>query len=133
MALNTWAAKNLGPDADISRMPGEGGGGGGGEAIIPYIEVTHILPNGKTLHHYFYKVFLSEAVEAHSIQGYSDDVLAFPFVSGSPTYIQVENGESTVGDYMRASNVSTTGDIEAEGEYLTINGEGTVTITWVVA
>lgn len=38
MALNTWAAKNLGPDADISRMPGSGGGGGGSpvDLVFPF-------------------------------------------------------------------------------------------------
>lgn len=107
-------------------------GGGGGGATIEVVDVTNVLPSGKTLHHYFYHVYLDEE-EGNSMQGFSDGPLEFPFVSGKPTYIQLENGESTVGDYMRASNISTTGDIEADGEYLTINGEGTVTITWVVA
>lgn len=130
MALNTWAAKNLGPDADISRNPAEGGGGGG-EATIEYIEVTNVLPNGKTLHHFGYFVYLDEGED--NIECISDTSLAFPFVSGKPTYIQINSGESTVGDYMRASNIAVTGDIEADGEFLTISGEGTVTITWVIA
>ena len=40
MALNTWAAKNLGPDADISRMPESGGGGGGGNYTTAKMTIT---------------------------------------------------------------------------------------------
>lgn len=35
MALNTWASKNIGPDADISRMPSAGGGGGLASEVFP--------------------------------------------------------------------------------------------------
>lgn len=105
-------------------------GGGGGEATIENIEVTNVLPNGKTLHHFDYFTYLSE--EGGQIECLAENSLAFPFVSGNPTYIQLTSGESTDGDYMRASNIAVTGDIEADGEYLTISGEGTVTITWVI-
>lgn len=103
---------------------------GSGEATIASIDVTNVLPNGKTMHHFGYFVYLSE--EGNSIDCISDDSLVFPFVSGNPTYIKINSGESTDGDYMRASNIAVTGGIEADGEYLTISGEGTVTITWIV-
>lgn len=49
MALNTWAAKNLGPDADISRNPAEGGGGS--EITVEALTVTendtYTAPEGK--------------------------------------------------------------------------------------
>lgn len=45
MALNTWASKNLGPDADISRMPSAGGGGDDFSAFskITYTEEAGLL------------------------------------------------------------------------------------------
>lgn len=106
-------------------------GGGGGEATIENIELTHILPEGKSLQGFYYDVSLTDDFGSTMNCG-GTNYLAYPFVSGNSTYIQMMEAETTAGDYMRASNIAVTGDIEADGEFLTISGEGTVTITWVI-
>lgn len=125
------------PATDFSRMNREyikavveEAGGGGGGVTFETVEVTHVLPEGKTLHDFKYYAYIdgiSGGVECISV-----DNLVFPFVSGMTIYIELENGNSTVGDYLRVADTSATGDIEADGISLTITGAGTVTITWVL-
>ena len=49
MALNTWASKNIGADADISRTPSSGGGGGGNLPSMQEVGISLDTENGKAV------------------------------------------------------------------------------------
>lgn len=133
MALNTWAKNNLGPDADISRMPGSGGGGS--SASIVTIPVTNIMPNGKTMHHFYYWEYFesNDTYELECISQSSGEHITVVVADGAVIY--ADAGESTDVDYLRVSSIEVTGDLEiGDNNIVYINGgNGTITLTWVVA
>ena len=62
MALNTWASKNIGADADISRMPGSGGGGGGGSSDFTEKTISLVATNTDEQHYTYFTYGIHEGV-----------------------------------------------------------------------
>lgn len=121
MALNTWAAKNLGPDADISRMPGSGGGGGGGGFSTATVTVTYepVGPNAKDI----YVAMLSED-DTFSVGKYTLD-------PDEPIDITVVLYKGKAAFTTDSGLFVVTGDIEIpypSQPFCFIEGDGTITI-----
>lgn len=117
MALNTWAANNIGPDADISRMPGSGGGGGEGDFAnltkLEYVDTDGTL----TFELYTYAEFYNQ---------WADGGFSPYFVYNGETYIftsVLEDGENYYSAVAHNTETHTDNDIEG-------NGDSTVTVSF---
>ena len=136
MALNTWAAKNLGPDADISRMPGSGGGGGGSSDFSTAEVTLNLTVEGKTITAEGLKeVYLDFPSQNEPYQaGYiiaENHVLSVVMYQGTATAYGLV--ARVVGEeYTDIVGVpTTTGDVtwNTENSCFVITGNGTITAT----
>lgn len=126
MALNTWAAKNLGPDADISRMPGSGGGGDS-DFSTATVTVTYETSGDSGTHIYLPYLYVDEGEEEASASGGTLQIDA-----NEPVELTVIVYKGEAFFTAAAGTLTVTGDIEAPpfpGPFCTIKGNGTITIS----
>ena len=118
----------------MNKAIAEGGGGGYQYLEIP---VTHVLPNGKTLRSYAYSIEIMDGEEYQGQINANDapDVDMATIILDGASSILIKSADSTDGDWLRASDVSVTGNITVDPDnnrHIIVSGEGTVTITWAV-